>query len=507
MKIKNLVISNTLTLNVAVNMASQIYVMGIGFLMAPVYLSYMGREAYGLVGFFTMLSALFVLLDVGMSPTVVREVAVFRGGQGTAGELLGYLRACELIFWVVASFGAISLVASADWIGARWLKPQTLTFNEVVTSIQLIGMIIPIRWASSYYKAVVNGFERQAILACINVAFSTTRFVIVVLVLHYFSNSPVSFFSFQLLNSIGEIIVLALAARSTLPQVDAFKIRWRAVAARTRSMMVIGGSATIWICLTQSDKLLLSSSLSLQDYGAFTLAITAASCLSAINAPFNQAILPRMTKLFALGDLSAALKLYNVGMHVLVVISIPAVLVMTMFGPNLLAVWTRGNESLQWVAPIMALYAAGNFFVSIHSFAYYIQYASGSMRVHLICHIVMLAVIVPCYIFAWWLGSAYITAATWFTANFCYFLIVLPLIYRRNFGKASTMLTRLTLVGLIGTIIAALQKWLFVAISATPSFISLCVVYGTVVVACAASSHFVRPMMFELIASRWRRVR
>lgn len=44
--------------NILANYASQLYVTAAGILMVPVYIRYMGAEAYGLVGFFAMLQAL-----------------------------------------------------------------------------------------------------------------------------------------------------------------------------------------------------------------------------------------------------------------------------------------------------------------------------------------------------------------------------------------------------------------------------------------------------------------
>ena len=48
-------------------------VMGLVFI--PLYVRYMGIEAYGLVGLFTTLQALFSLLDLGMSAALNREFA------------------------------------------------------------------------------------------------------------------------------------------------------------------------------------------------------------------------------------------------------------------------------------------------------------------------------------------------------------------------------------------------------------------------------------------------
>ncbi|MGH9879537.1 MAG: oligosaccharide flippase family protein, partial [Nitrososphaerales archaeon] len=63
--------------NIIANYASQIYVTLIGIVMVPLYVRYMGAEAYGLVGFFAMLQAWFQLLDMGLTPTMARETARF----------------------------------------------------------------------------------------------------------------------------------------------------------------------------------------------------------------------------------------------------------------------------------------------------------------------------------------------------------------------------------------------------------------------------------------------
>ena len=70
----------TLKKNLLANYASQIYVTVIGIVMVPLYVRYMGAEAYGLVGFFAMLLVWFNLLDMGLTPTVARETARFHGG-------------------------------------------------------------------------------------------------------------------------------------------------------------------------------------------------------------------------------------------------------------------------------------------------------------------------------------------------------------------------------------------------------------------------------------------
>ena len=65
--------------NIFASSASQAYVAGVGIVALPFYLRLLGAEAYGLAGFFAMLQAWFLLLDIGLTPTMARETARFRG--------------------------------------------------------------------------------------------------------------------------------------------------------------------------------------------------------------------------------------------------------------------------------------------------------------------------------------------------------------------------------------------------------------------------------------------
>src|SRR3569832_2499673 len=66
--------------NILANYASQIYITLATILIVPLYVRYMGAEAYGLVGFFTKVQLWFQLLDAVLSPTMALESARFLGG-------------------------------------------------------------------------------------------------------------------------------------------------------------------------------------------------------------------------------------------------------------------------------------------------------------------------------------------------------------------------------------------------------------------------------------------
>ena len=63
----------------------------------PLYIKYLGIEAYGLIGIFVMLQAWLTLLDMGMKPALAREMARFTGGGHDAQSVWDLLRSIEIV--------------------------------------------------------------------------------------------------------------------------------------------------------------------------------------------------------------------------------------------------------------------------------------------------------------------------------------------------------------------------------------------------------------------------
>ncbi len=93
----------SLKINVLASYTSQIYLVIISIAILPIYMKYMGAEAYGLVGFFAMLQGLFSLLDFGLTPTISRQTALYNAGAETALGFRQLFRSLSAIFTTIAS--------------------------------------------------------------------------------------------------------------------------------------------------------------------------------------------------------------------------------------------------------------------------------------------------------------------------------------------------------------------------------------------------------------------
>lgn len=402
--------------------------------MVPLYVRYMGAEAYGLVGFFAMLQAWFQLLDMGLTPTMARATARFNGGASDALSLRRLLRAMEGIFVGVALLGCTSMVAGSAAIANSWLKVQQLPLIEVQHSIVLMGFIVALRWVCGLYRGAINGFERHVWLSGFNITMATARFVLVIPLFIYIGSSPTEFFSYQLALAIIETVVLVLTTYRLLPKVVAEKRtswQWAPIRGVLKFSLSIAFTGSVWVMVTQTDKLLLSTMLTLSDYAYYTLAVLVASGVTVISGPIIGAIIPRMARLAAERNEAGLFRLYRNGTQLIAVIAIPAACVLALLSEQVLWVWTGDADLARNAAPTLSLYAMGNGILAIGAFPYYLQFAKGDLKLHLIGSVLFLMLLIPALILTVLnygvIGAGY----TWVAVNCVYFIIWIPLVHRR----------------------------------------------------------------------------
>lgn len=402
--------------------------------MVPLYIKYMGAEAYGLVGFFAMLQACFILLDMGLTPTMARESARYRGGATTALQYRRLARALEGVFLAVGLLGGGILFALAQPLATGWLNTSQIAQDEVVVSLQLIAVIVALRWMCGLYRGVITGAERLIWLSGFNIVIGTGRFLLVLPFLVFISAAPSTFFLFQLAVAMFEFLGLAWMAYRILPSVNiGEKVRWewRALQPVLKFSLSIAATSSVWVLVTQMDKLVLSAVLPLGDYGYFTVAVLVASGIMILSAPISSAITPRLTKLQAEGDNTRLIKIYRQATQLVVVVTVPVTLVLALFAPQVLWAWTGQATLVGSAAPVLSLYSVGYGLLVLGAFPYYLQYAKGDLKLHLAGSAFFLLLLVPSII---WAASRYgMTGAgwAWLIANAAYFLFWTPIVHRR----------------------------------------------------------------------------
>ena len=112
--------------NISASYASQFYSTFIGIVMVPIYLRYMGTEAYGLIGLFSIFQLCIQSLDLGITPTLTRESARTRAGATSPLLLRQLLGSFEIIFCAMGALIVLLVAVTSGYIATRWIKSAQL---------------------------------------------------------------------------------------------------------------------------------------------------------------------------------------------------------------------------------------------------------------------------------------------------------------------------------------------------------------------------------------------
>lgn len=408
--------------NLLAGVANSIWSALVGLAVVPFYLKYLGIEAYGLIGFFVTTQALLQLLDMGMAPTINREVArcSASGNLQEAGKLLHTL---AIVYWSMAGVIALLIMALAPLIAEYWLQSKQLSVQTISHAVMLMGLVVACRWPIGLYQGALIGAERLAVSSGINMVMATIGSVGAVAVLAFVSPTIEAFFIWQA--CVGLIYAIAMRRgawhvigrmREIRFDTDKLKSVWRFSAGMT-------GVAVSAIILMQLDKVLLSRILSLEDFGRYALAGVIASGLYVLLTPAFNVVYPRLSALVAIGERDKLIDLYRTGTRLLLSILFPIATVAAVFAEEILYLWT-GNRSLASdTAPVVALFLIGTALNGAMHFPYALQLAYGMTRLPLTINAILVIVMIPTTIFLALRYGAVGGAAAWAVLNGIYLFI------------------------------------------------------------------------------------
>jgi O-antigen/teichoic acid export membrane protein len=290
------------------------------------------------------------------------------------------------------------------------------------------------RWMCGLYRGAISGSEKLVWLSGYNALIATLRFVGVLPVLIFIDATPAVFFSFQLGVAILELAGLMIYSYRLFPPVPkGLRIvwSWSPIKPVLKFSLTIAFTSSVWVLVTQTDKLVLSNILPLSEYGYFTLAVLVASGVMVVSGPVSTAIMPRMARLEAEGANIQLIRVYRQSTQLVAIIAGTLSATLMFYAEPLLWAWTGDALLASQAAPVLALYAIGNGILAVSAFPYYLQYAKGDLRLHLIGNAIFVVLLIPLVIWAasqyGGVGAGYV----WLGMNLLVFVVWLPFIHRK----------------------------------------------------------------------------
>jgi O-antigen/teichoic acid export membrane protein len=283
--------------NIVFNLIGQFLIVLLGFWGIRVVYRRLGDEALGILYFaLAMNSLLTPLVDLGISSTVVREVA--RSLRGDAEYVVRLARTTAAFYWGGYAFLSAAVWVAAPWLVTRWIHLKTMVPAEAILSLRLLALAMLLMLPRSLYSNLLRGVERMEFNNAIDVSMSALRHggtIVVVLM----RGGLVGIAYFYLACFALNVVLYALAAarffpwRAFLPRAFADVIRQNAVFASRMGAYTLLGAVQM-----ESDKAIVSGLVPVGMLGFYGVAQTTVARANQIPGAVMSAALPRLSAIF-----------------------------------------------------------------------------------------------------------------------------------------------------------------------------------------------------------------
>lgn len=418
--------------NVVANVAGKIWSSLMSFAFVPFYIRLLGIEAYGLIGFFVSLLAMFFVLDMGLSTSITRELARLTSRQDTTTQVRSLVRTLEVIYWSTGLVIGTIIFVLAPWLARDWLHLMQLSAQDATQAIRLMGLVAALRWPVPLYTGGLMGLQRQVLLNLATAGMATVQGGGGVLVLLFIAPTVQVFFLWQVVAAAIQAVVLASLLWRLSPSADH---RPRFAAAALRSIWLFSAGVTgitiVSVVLTQLDKFLVSKLLPLETFGYYSLAGSIAGMLNLAAMALYGALFPAFSQLIAAGRIDELRALYHKSCQLLSVVLFPIGVTVMLFSRELLSFYVRDPLVVEHTHALLSLLVLGNMFLSVMLLPLALQLGYGWTSLSLYKNVVAVVLFVPLLYFMIVRHGVIGAAIVWIVLTLGYVLIEIPLMHRR----------------------------------------------------------------------------
>jgi O-antigen/teichoic acid export membrane protein len=418
--------------NVIANYMGQGWTAIMGLAFVPLYIQALGIESYGLIGVFAILQAWMSILDLGLTPTLNREMARQRAGGHSNESIRDLLRSLEFVYLGLTLLMVAAVWLAAPWLAGEWLQTGQLPQAGVVTALRIMGVVLAARAFEQIYRGSLQGLQDQVWLNGAQAFIATLRWAGAWVIVAFLWPTVTAFFIWQGLVALLGIAILVTRTYWILPTASRaahFSLAaLRGIKAYASGMFA---SSVLSLILTQADKVIISRLLPIDQLGFYMLAATAAGGLLQLIVPMNAALFPRLTEQVEREDIVGLAATYHRACEWMAAIIVPPALVLTFFSEPVLLLWTGNSNLASTTALLLGLLSSGTLCNGLMNLPYMLQLAHGWTALSVKVNLVAVAIIVPAIIWAVPRWGATGAAAVWLALNAGYLVFSAHLMYRR----------------------------------------------------------------------------
>lgn len=415
--------------NIVANLAATVVAIVAAVVAVPLLVRGLGLAGYGIVGLHATLAALVAALDLGLAPSVTRELARRAARGESAGD---YLATAAALVWCVSLLIAGGVLLLSGAIADRWLAEGA----SLRWPVALMGLAIAAQWPATCYRAALLGLQRQGLAAALSASFGVLRTLGAAGAVLALDLGPIGYLWIQILLGGLETATTRGALRTVLaPAERRGRVHREALRGTLRFTAAMAVAGSLGLLASQVDRLLLARLVSLELFGAYAIGAALAGGIYRAGQSVTTAVMPRLSQLDAQ---AAATDVANghwgtvrAATHAMAILVLPLGVAIALFPSETLRAWGQPEEVVAAASASASLLALGAATNALLHPAYALLLARGAARSAIVVQAASLVVLVPTVLFGASRAGLVGAASAWIVLSAILIAIVFPAILVR----------------------------------------------------------------------------
>ena len=420
--------------NLIANYLGQGYAAFTAVAILPLYIRYLGIEAYGLIGVFTIAYALLGVVDSMLQTVITREMAqITASAEGNTDKAPIVLFTAEITLFTLAVIITAAFWGLSEFLAVHWVRAEKLPTQTVSCSLAWMGVVVASRLFEGLYRACLLGFQRHVVYNALQVIITTARWGGALVVVAFISPTITAFFAWQASSGMLASILLRVATHAYLPKHEDSSpyFSFAVLSQGTRFVSGVFAISFLALLLTQLDKVILSKMLPLSEFGYYTLANTLSVGLALVVFPIADTCYPRMSEALAQKDYSSVSHVFHLGAQLVSVTVGSLTITMIIFAESVLMLWTQNPSISTKTAPILRLLLLGQLLNALYWIPYRAQLAHGWTELAVRINLMAVLLLVPAIVLTVPLYGATGAAIIWVCLNVGYLSVGVTQMFKR----------------------------------------------------------------------------
>ncbi len=403
--IKKILLNKSVARNILANYSTSVSAILLSVLFTPVYIHYLGIEAFGIMAFINSLLVFINFLDLGIGSSINREMAMHYKDGTRSVYIYQLTYSLQFIYIGIGILTAFVFIGLSPFLASSWFNAKNTDTATVKNAFIILSITIACRWPYSFFSSSLRGMQLQVLLNVHEIFWSVMRFVGCWILISFFSANLINFLWYQCiiiaLQTAGSFI-MTWYFMPKMKHVKAFSLK--VVKSIARFAGAMGAGAILVAFIFETDKLVLSKTLPGPQYGYYMFSVSLAVLVYNISLPIAMGVYPHFTSYFHEKKMDLLELDFHKYTRILAILLLPFSFVLFTFTKEILWLWTKNESIVANTVTLIRIMITGTVLHAFMAVPHVLLLAMGKTKFIIRSHAIALCMIVPLTV---WLSVKY----------------------------------------------------------------------------------------------------